>query len=131
MLAFTWNGQQINAPTTGRVVSVASVFTGYWGAHYTGHTGSAHEKQRPVKRSGLPARGLARFMEASVALSPVALAALKILIVDRNRDHEVHGAVRLRGCLTPSWRYMQNPRCMDAMREMNSASTHVARSRHD
>jgi len=30
------NGLQINAPTTGQVVSVAPVFTGYWGAHYAG-----------------------------------------------------------------------------------------------
>ena len=30
------NGLQINAPTTGEVVSVAPVFTGYWGAHYAG-----------------------------------------------------------------------------------------------
>src|SRR5262245_21510584 len=30
------NGMQINAPTTGAVVSVAPVFTGYWGAHYAG-----------------------------------------------------------------------------------------------
>src|SRR5713226_8419173 len=30
------NGLQINAPTTGAVVSVAPVFTGYWGAHYAG-----------------------------------------------------------------------------------------------
>jgi peptidoglycan DL-endopeptidase CwlO len=30
------NGQQINAPTTGHVVSVAPVFTGYWGSHYAG-----------------------------------------------------------------------------------------------
>jgi len=30
------NGMQINAPTTGEVVSVAPVFTGYWGAHYAG-----------------------------------------------------------------------------------------------
>jgi cell wall-associated NlpC family hydrolase len=30
------NGQQINAPTTGEVVTVAPVFTGYWGAHYAG-----------------------------------------------------------------------------------------------
>lgn len=30
------NGLQINAPTTGEVVSVARVFTGYWGAHYAG-----------------------------------------------------------------------------------------------
>ena len=29
-------GLQINAPTTGQFVSVASVFTGYWGAHYAG-----------------------------------------------------------------------------------------------
>ena len=28
------NRLQINAPTTGEVVSVAPVFTGYWGAHY-------------------------------------------------------------------------------------------------
>ena len=33
------NGMQINAPTTGEVVSVVPVFTGYWGAHYAGaHT---------------------------------------------------------------------------------------------
>jgi cell wall-associated NlpC family hydrolase len=30
------NGLQINAPTTGQVVSIAPVFTGYWGAHYAG-----------------------------------------------------------------------------------------------
>jgi cell wall-associated NlpC family hydrolase len=30
------NGVQINAPTTGQVVSVAPVFTGYWGAHFAG-----------------------------------------------------------------------------------------------
>ncbi len=30
------NGRQINAPTTGQVVSVAPVHTGYWGAHYAG-----------------------------------------------------------------------------------------------
>jgi hypothetical protein len=30
------NGLQINAPTTGEVVSVAPVRTGYWGAHYAG-----------------------------------------------------------------------------------------------
>ncbi len=30
------NGLQINAPTTGQVVSAAPVFTGYWGAHYAG-----------------------------------------------------------------------------------------------
>jgi cell wall-associated NlpC family hydrolase len=30
------NGLQINAPTTGQVVSVAPVFTGYWGSHYAG-----------------------------------------------------------------------------------------------
>src|SRR6266511_5555993 len=30
------NGMQINAPTTGEVVTVAPVFTGYWGAHYAG-----------------------------------------------------------------------------------------------
>jgi cell wall-associated NlpC family hydrolase len=30
------NGLQINAPTTGEVVSVAPVFTGYWGAHCAG-----------------------------------------------------------------------------------------------
>jgi cell wall-associated NlpC family hydrolase len=29
-------GMQINAPTTGQVVSVAPVFTGYWGNHYAG-----------------------------------------------------------------------------------------------
>jgi cell wall-associated NlpC family hydrolase len=30
------NGMQINAPTTGQVVSVAPVFSGYWGNHYAG-----------------------------------------------------------------------------------------------
>ena len=30
------NGQQINAPTDGEVVSVQPVFTGFWGAHYAG-----------------------------------------------------------------------------------------------
>ena len=30
------NGLQINAPTTGEVVSIAPVFTGYWGTHYAG-----------------------------------------------------------------------------------------------
>jgi hypothetical protein len=30
------DGLQINAPTTGQAVSVASVFTGYWGSHYAG-----------------------------------------------------------------------------------------------
>lgn len=30
------DGLQINAPTTGQVVSIAPVFTGYWGAHYAG-----------------------------------------------------------------------------------------------
>jgi cell wall-associated NlpC family hydrolase len=29
-------GLQINAPTEGQVVSIAPVFTGYWGAHYAG-----------------------------------------------------------------------------------------------
>jgi cell wall-associated NlpC family hydrolase len=33
---YVGNGLQINAPTTGQVVSVAPVFTGYWGAHYAG-----------------------------------------------------------------------------------------------
>jgi cell wall-associated NlpC family hydrolase len=30
------NGLQINAPTTGQAVSVASAVTGYWGAHFAG-----------------------------------------------------------------------------------------------
>jgi cell wall-associated NlpC family hydrolase len=30
------DGTQIDAPTTGQVVSVAPVFTGYWGNHYAG-----------------------------------------------------------------------------------------------
>jgi hypothetical protein len=30
------DGLQINAPTAGQVVSVAPVFTGYWGSHYAG-----------------------------------------------------------------------------------------------
>jgi cell wall-associated NlpC family hydrolase len=29
-------GQQINAPTTGQVVSIQPVFSGFWGAHYAG-----------------------------------------------------------------------------------------------
>jgi cell wall-associated NlpC family hydrolase len=29
------NGQQINAPTEGQVVSIQPVFTGFWGAHFT------------------------------------------------------------------------------------------------
>ena len=28
------DGMQINAPTTGQVVSIQSVFTGFWGAHF-------------------------------------------------------------------------------------------------
>ena len=30
------NGQQINAPTEGEVVSIQAVFTGFWGAHFIG-----------------------------------------------------------------------------------------------
>jgi cell wall-associated NlpC family hydrolase len=30
------NGQQINAPTEGQVVSIQPVFSGFWGAHFTG-----------------------------------------------------------------------------------------------
>jgi hypothetical protein len=30
------NGLMIDAPTEGEVVQIASVFTGYWGAHYAG-----------------------------------------------------------------------------------------------
>jgi cell wall-associated NlpC family hydrolase len=30
------NGQQINAPTEGQVVSIQPVFTGFWGAHFIG-----------------------------------------------------------------------------------------------
>jgi cell wall-associated NlpC family hydrolase len=30
------NGQQINAPTEGQVVSIQPVFTGFWGAHFAG-----------------------------------------------------------------------------------------------
>ena len=30
------DGQQINAPTEGQVVSIQPVFSGYWGAHYAG-----------------------------------------------------------------------------------------------
>jgi cell wall-associated NlpC family hydrolase len=29
-------GEQINAPTTGQVVSIQPVFSGYWGAHFAG-----------------------------------------------------------------------------------------------
>lgn len=29
------NGQQINAPTEGQVVSIQPVFSGFWGAHFT------------------------------------------------------------------------------------------------
>jgi len=103
------NGQQINAPTTGQVVSVASVFTGYWGAHYTGHTGSAHNKQRPVKRQGCLH---AVWRDSWRRVSPSHRLRWR---GPENTDRRpqprprVHGAVRLRGCLTPSWRYMQTP----------------------
>jgi cell wall-associated NlpC family hydrolase len=30
------NGQQINAPTDGQVVSIQPVFSGFWGVHFTG-----------------------------------------------------------------------------------------------
>jgi cell wall-associated NlpC family hydrolase len=30
------NGQQINAPTEGQVVSIQPVFSGFWGEHFTG-----------------------------------------------------------------------------------------------
>ncbi len=30
------NGQQINAPTEGQVVSIQPVFTGFWGDHFAG-----------------------------------------------------------------------------------------------
>jgi len=33
---YAGGGQQINAPTTGQVVSVQPVFSGFWGAHYIG-----------------------------------------------------------------------------------------------
>src|SRR5207245_5020041 len=49
------NGMQINAPTTGQVVSVAPVFTGYWGNHYAG-------ARRPrVIRCGKKAQHLVRW----------------------------------------------------------------------
>jgi cell wall-associated NlpC family hydrolase len=31
---YTGNGQQINAPTEGQVVSIQPVFTGFWGDHF-------------------------------------------------------------------------------------------------
>jgi cell wall-associated NlpC family hydrolase len=40
------DGLQINAPTTGQVVSVAPVFTGYWGNHYAGLDGFAFDCKR-------------------------------------------------------------------------------------
>jgi cell wall-associated NlpC family hydrolase len=33
---YVGNGQQINAPTEGQVVSIQPVFSGFWGAHYAG-----------------------------------------------------------------------------------------------
>jgi len=30
------DGQQINAPTTGQVVSIQPIFSGFWGAHFAG-----------------------------------------------------------------------------------------------
>jgi cell wall-associated NlpC family hydrolase len=33
---YAGGGQQINAPTTGQVVSIQPVFSGFWGAHYVG-----------------------------------------------------------------------------------------------
>ena len=33
---YVGNGQQINAPTEGQVVSIQPVFTGFWGAHFIG-----------------------------------------------------------------------------------------------
>ncbi len=33
---YVGNGQMVNAPTEGDVVSVMPVFTGFWGAHYAG-----------------------------------------------------------------------------------------------
>lgn len=33
---YVGGGQQINAPTTGQVVSIQPVFSGFWGAHYIG-----------------------------------------------------------------------------------------------
>jgi cell wall-associated NlpC family hydrolase len=32
---YVGGGQQINAPTTGQVVAIQPVFSGFWGAHYT------------------------------------------------------------------------------------------------
>jgi cell wall-associated NlpC family hydrolase len=33
---YVGNGQQLNAPTDGQVVSIQPVFSGFWGAHYAG-----------------------------------------------------------------------------------------------
>lgn len=33
---YVGGGQQINAPTTGQVVAIQPVFSGFWGAHYAG-----------------------------------------------------------------------------------------------
>jgi len=33
---YVGDGKQINAPTTGQVVSIQPVFSGFWGAHYAG-----------------------------------------------------------------------------------------------
>jgi cell wall-associated NlpC family hydrolase len=47
------NGLQINAPTTGEVVSVAPVFTGYWGPRTmpapTGCTRDTPNAARPIR----------------------------------------------------------------------------------
>jgi cell wall-associated NlpC family hydrolase len=39
---YVGNGQQINAPTEGQVVSLQPVFSGFWGAHFVGGGRVAH-----------------------------------------------------------------------------------------
>jgi cell wall-associated NlpC family hydrolase len=39
---YAGDGRQINAPTTGQVVSIQPVFSGFWGAHYAGAGRVAH-----------------------------------------------------------------------------------------
>ncbi len=33
---YVGDGQMINAPVEGKLISVMPVFTGFWGAHYAG-----------------------------------------------------------------------------------------------
>lgn len=45
---YVGDGQQINAPTEGQVVSIQPVFVGFWGAHYAGAGRPAFPTPREV-----------------------------------------------------------------------------------